>query len=297
MLVSDEADGFLHSLRDKKGWQADLMAKITDLYDGLAEPIQRRGETGGEFTKTSFSMFLSGTEVKIMEELDRTMFESGFLARVLWFVGERLDVPMELKGVRFTAGKRMEGQDEQIAEWRRKFTAIRERWTFAHFGKQAFIHPDSQETADWFHATTAKIEDGALFDKSEDGRVMTAAATRTNVSAAKIGALIAIADSRDTITKDDFLVALWLLEQCLGDMVYMFRQVASSEHSKNLDKLETIIAGKSTGMHSSEVYRIASNRGWTKRDVDAMVEELRSQKRLKSKPGALNFGYDWTIIE
>jgi hypothetical protein len=299
MLVSDEADGFLHSLQDKSGWQADLMAKITDLYDGMAEPQQRRGQTDGEWSPTSFGMFLSGTEVKITEATTRTMFESGFLARVLWFVGERMDIPMRLKGVRFSRRDSMDEQKAQYEAWHARFVKITEDWNNVNFGKAGyltFIDPDSEETADWFHERTSKIEDGQLFDQTDDGRVLTAAATRANISAAKIAALLALSDGRDAIAKQDFMVALWIIEQCLGDMVYMFERVNSSLHAKNLDMLETVIAQVPTGRHSSEVYKIGANKGWTKRDVDGMVEELRSQKRLKQKTGAGGFGFDWEVI-
>lgn len=298
MLTSDEADAFLTSLQDKTGWMADLMAKITDLYDGLAEPIHRRGQTDGEWTETSFSMYLMGTEVKVSEALTRTMFESGFLARVLWFIGEKMDIDRSLKGVKFSQRRKMDKQDEPLVRWRERFGGIRQHWEFKQVRNDRIqlIYPDNDETAEWFHDKTASIEDGELFDSTEDGQILTAAATRTNVTAAKIAALLALADGRESINKDDFLIALWILEDCLGDMVYMYRKVAASQHSKNLDLLETVIASNATGMHSAEVYRIMSAKGFTKRDVDTLAEELRQQKRIKQQRGAQDFGLVWTSI-
>lgn len=282
LLTSDEADGFLTSLQNKSGWQADLMAKITDLYDGLAEPIQRRGQTDGEWTQTSFGMFLMGTEVKVTEALDRTMFESGFLARVLWFVGEKIDVPVDLRGVKFSAEKLMEGQSDKPEEWRQRFGAIQQVWNFRGMGNQVgLIMPESDEVSHWFQRKTAAIEMGELFDNTQDGRVLTAAAIRTNTSTAKIAALIAVADGRTSIRKDDFLVALWIMEQSLTDMVYVFRRVAASQHAKDLDLLEVFAASFLTGAGSPDVYRHMSNKGFSKRDVDGMVAELVAQGRVK----------------
>lgn len=281
LLTSDEADGFLTSLQNKSGWQADLMAKITDLYDGLAEPIQRRGQTDGEWTKTSFSMYLMGTEVKVTEALDRTMFESGFLTRVIWFIGEKIDVPDDLLGVRFSDRKVMNDQKDKPEEWRKRFAQVAEHWDLRKWEGEALIMPETEEISDWFQQQTAKIEQGKLFDNTPDGRVLTAAATRMNVSTSKIAALLALADDRAAISKDDFLTAIWIMEQSLTDMVTVFRKVASSQHAKDLDALEVFAASYPTGAGSPDIYRHMSNKGFSKRDVDGMVSELVAQNRVK----------------
>lgn len=298
LLTSDEADGFLNSMKNKTGWQADLMAKITDLYDGVVEPIQRAGETSDKWTKTSFSMFLMGTEVKVAETLDKTMFESGFLARVQWFIGEKIHVDKSLKGVRFSGKQSLAGSRETVNEWAVKFARISSAWGMASMNKPDYtIDIESPETEAWFQSVTADIEDGVIFGDHPERKLLSAAAHRTNISASKIAALLAIADERFEITKDDFLVALWLIESSLGNLVYIFNKVSASEHSKTLDLLETIIAGYPNGGPTTEIYRAMATRGYTKRDSDTYAEELKAQSRIKITPSPSGFGQIWRVNE
>lgn len=304
MLLADEAHSFIESMRDKSGWQRDLMAKITELYDGDAEPQMRRGDTQGEHTKTSFSMSLWGVEDEIVSVLDRKMFKSGFLARVLWFIGEQSDMDIEDQGVQFTEQGLLDRQDDQLAIWKKRFLSYNEVWAYKRLtngNRIPNIWPDSDETAQWFQKKTAKIQSGQYFPDSDEARLLSAVAIRSNNSTAKIAALLAISEGRDSITRDDFAVALWIMEDCLGDMLYMFNQVASTEHSKALDMLEIVIASNPAGLHSSEVYRIMMNKvnpdsrkGFSKRDVEALAGELLSQRRLTQR--AAKDGVDWRVI-
>lgn len=298
LLTSDEADGFLSSMRNKTGWQADLMAKITDLYDGVVEPIQRAGEVSDKWTKTSFSMFLMGTEVKVSENLDKTMFESGFLARVQWFIGEKIHVDKSLKGVQFSKRKSQEESRAKVEEWQHRFQSIAGHWNIAAMGNPDHtIDIESEETQAWFQSITADIEDGVIFEGHPDRALLSAAAVRTNIAATKMAALLAIADDRTAITKDDFLVALWTIEKSLGNLVYIFNKVSASEHSKNLDLLETIIAGNPDGTHTSEIYRAMAGRGFTKRETDTYGEELQAQWRIKMSKAPSGVGQIWRLNE
>jgi len=237
-----------------------------------------------------------GTEANLLDAIVRRMFESGFLVRPLCFIGDKLDVPREHRGVRLSERAVMTNANRRIAEWKVRFASLQERWSFRNSMNDwpAFIWPDSDETADWLAEMTANLAD--KLDHHPDREVMSGAARRLNVSVTKMAALIAIADGRFEFTKDDLLVGFMTAEISLGNMLYVLEQVSASEHSKNLDLLETVIASYPTGAHSSEVYRTMSSRGkgFSKREVDGMVEELRSQKRLKAKQ--VGFGFEWEII-
>jgi hypothetical protein len=279
LLSSDEADGLIEEMSAKGGWRTGQMSKWTFLFDGLVPPITRAGSTDGEFADCTFNMYLSGTEEGVFGVLSRKMFATGFLTRMCWFVGERLEIPEELLGFRDSGAGNVD--TSQIDAWKQKFAAIRQTWGFRSMGKgREFITAADDEARDFFQKMTATIERGEL-SKEPNWEIIKPSIIRLSVTMYKMAALLAISAGRTSITRDDMLIALYQGEELLGNLVYVADNISDSEHSKSLDKLETFIAGYPAGARSPDIYRTMAGRGYNKRDVDSMVAELVAQRRIK----------------
>lgn len=285
LLKVNEAGSFISAISDHSGkgsWQSDVMDKITDYYDGFIEPKVRSGsDEEVKWVHSCFSIYLYGTPEKMEDALTREMFMSGFLMRVQWYVGARRELTLSERGVRLTEYQKNEAAEIKLAEWKKRFTNYKERSFFSKETDKGLIWFESDAVADWFQNKTAVIEAEA-FAGRRDEELLGAALTRHNIAAMKMGALLALADGRRSISKDDLLTGLWQCESSLTNMLEIYGRVASSEHSKNLETVFTFIAGFKTGPETWEVLRWGADRhGWTERDTNALLGELVSQKRVK----------------
>ncbi len=279
LLSSDEADGLIEEMTAKGGWRTGQMSKWTFLFDGLVPPSTRAGSTDGEFADCTFNMYMSGTEEGVFGVLSRKMFGTGFLTRMVWFVGEELEIPEELLGFRDS------GADDldlgKIDEWKQKFAQIRQTWGFRSMGKgREFITASDDDARDFYQQMTAKIEKGSLTNQP-NWEIIKPSIIRLNTTMYKMAALLAISAGRTSISRDDMLVALYQGEELLGNLVYVANNISDSEHSKSLDRLETYIAGYPAGARSPDIYRAMAGKGYNKRDVDSMIAELEAQRRIK----------------
>jgi hypothetical protein len=281
LFNSDEADGLIEEMVEKGGWRTGQMSKWTFLFDGRVPPQTRAGNTDGEWSNCSFNMYMAGTEEGVFGVLSRKMFATGFLTRMCWFVGQQVEVPEEMLG--FTDSSAGDADLAKIDVWKQKFAQIRQTWGFKSMGKgRETITAADDEAREFFRAATARMQQGPL-TREPNWDIIKPSIIRLSTTMYKMAALLAISAGRTSISKDDMLLALYQGEELLGNLVWVANNISDSEHSKALDKLETVLAGYPTGAASPEIYRAMASKGYSKRDVDSMIGELVAQRRVKYK--------------
>lgn len=301
MMSSDEVDGVLNKMKERGSWRSGDLAFYTDVYDGTVSPLVRRGgSTDGKWTKVQFSWFGMGTEIKVVDALDRSMFESGFLARFQWFIGDNIDVPEDDLGVQFGGEESYREHLDVVRDWQRRFAAIHEIWVVRRMTAPsgiAIIQPDSDETAEFFRKVTAKLEK-RLFAGDPNIDILRPSISRTVITAAKFAALLALSDNRVSFTKDDLLIALWHCEELLGNLYYMAGQVASSDHAKQLDAVYDYVVAHGPDCKSDQIFRAMSNRhGMDVLTVERYRDELRAHNRVSFVANGQKHGWVATAIE
>lgn len=286
MMNSDEVDGLLGQMRDKSGWRSSDMATYTYLYDGKVQPIARKGSTdrAGEWTKTQFSWWGMGTPDKVVKVLDRSMFESGFLARFQWFIGRDMKIEESQMGVTLGGESAYREQGKIIDAWKARFESAKQKWLIKAMsvgnGDLPIIEPDSAETAEFLKRKTGNLE-YTLWAGDPNLDILKPSLRRTFITVAKMAALLAISEGRLTFTKDDLLVALLHCEELLANLYFIAGQVASSDHAKQLDALYGYILSRGQDVKSSVIFRAMSDKwGLTVMDVERYRDELRAHGRL-----------------
>jgi len=278
LFNSDDADGLIEEMAGKGSWKTGQMEKWTYLFDGRVPPSIRAGANDGEWCDCVFNMYMSGTGEGVFGVLTRRMFAKGFLTRMVWFIGETMEIPHELRGFRPST---VDTTDvAKILAWKTLFGEIRQHWGFRGMGMGRDYIEASAEDDDFFQKMTSQIEFGPLSEEP-NWDIILPSIIRLNTTLYKMSALLAVSSGRDMITRDDMLVALYQGEELLGNLVYVANNVSDSEHSKVLDMLETFVAGYPTGAGSPDIYRAMASRGITKRDVDIYIAELEAQRRVK----------------
>lgn len=88
LFSSDEAAGFFSTL-GLRDWKTGLDEKITSWYNGYVEGSNKltMKELRGKTALTSFNMSMFGTPDKVTKVITADMFETGFMARVNWVIG------------------------------------------------------------------------------------------------------------------------------------------------------------------------------------------------------------------
>lgn len=88
MFSSDEAAGFFSTL-GLKDWKTGLDEKLTSWYNGWVQGSNKMTlkELRGKTAMTSFNMHMFGTPGKVTKVISSDMFETGFMARVNWVIG------------------------------------------------------------------------------------------------------------------------------------------------------------------------------------------------------------------
>jgi len=88
LFSSDEAAGFFSTL-GLRDWKTGLDEKITSWYNGYVEGSNKltMKELRGKTALTSFNMSMWGTPDKVTKVVTADMFETGFMARVNWVIG------------------------------------------------------------------------------------------------------------------------------------------------------------------------------------------------------------------
>jgi hypothetical protein len=286
MMSSDEVDGLLSQMVDKGNWRSSDISTYTYLYDGKVQPVARKGsiENAGSWTKTQFSWFGMGTPAAVIDTLNRKMFESGFLARFQWWIGEDMEIDETEGGVSLGGEASYREQNKIIDKWRDRFSEAKQGWTMrgmqAYDGDLPIIEPDSPETAEYFRKKTGHLE-YTLWAGDKNHEILKPSLRRTDITIVKMAALLALSDGRMSFSKDDLLVAMLHCEAALENLYHVAGLVASSDHAKQLDAIFDFVLAHGQDVKSSTIFKAMSERfGLTVLDVERYRDELRAQGRL-----------------
>lgn len=89
-LGIDEASGFFRNLYRNESWQTGLDDTLSDWYEGKVAAANKRNlkELKGKRARTNLGVQMFATPDRLMESLNRDAFNSGFLARFQWIIGD-----------------------------------------------------------------------------------------------------------------------------------------------------------------------------------------------------------------
>lgn len=285
IMSSDEVDGMLSQMRDKNGWRSADMATYTYLYDGKVSGQGRKGNTDdvGKWTKTQFSWFGMGTPAKVFPVLDRAMFESGFLARFQWWFGDAHEISESDMGVEIGGESSYNARGKTIEKWKIHAQKVSSGWGFRRMNipdeDVPIMDVDRSETAEFIKQKTAQIE-ARLWRDDPNYDILYPSLRRTMITVAKMAALLALWDQRQTFGKDDVLVALLQSEELLANLYYAASQVSTSQHAKMLDVMYDYIAISGQDTPSEKIFRWMSE----KHNLDmAQVERYRDELRAHGR--------------
>lgn len=113
ILFEDEAAGFFRSLTNDR-WMKAVEQDMADFYEGQVGTISKVSQSHlkGKSGLTSFNVHLYSTPENFFDLISEEQFTSGFLARMLWVVGDEPEY--KPNSIKFTESRRKVGDVTRI---------------------------------------------------------------------------------------------------------------------------------------------------------------------------------------
>lgn len=270
---ADEAAGVFRQLIEQK-WTAGLIEKLTDWYGGYVGPLGRVGdkrEEAGKDAIVSFVLAMFGTPRKMYEILTQDMFESGFLARAIWFIGESgSEDPTRFDERRGIVKNLNEEFDKDARAWAIELAVYRRL-----FGRKRSIGASPQSLK---RMTANRKAMDKMLAKHPNPTIIEPSVRRLGDNISKVSALLAIADGYDTVQLVHTLSAIGMAETWLANLVTVAAHISASTFERDCDEIEAwMIEQGGTVTLPKLHFRFRKHEP---RDMQARIGSLTAQGRV-----------------
>jgi hypothetical protein len=279
LFYRDEAQEMLAGARGGKGYLSDFTGTLTELYDGWVRG--RRRATGAKKTprsETTFNLYLMGIVGKVTEVLNPGDFESGFLARFIYYFGEGIQETRESlrlnqaeEGIH---GARRDDGQEMLQNQLDAMRAFWENKTEPGNTVPIFVDGDAWDRLNEYIFTLVN-----LANQSDRPEIMKPASDRMNKSVLKLACLLAMSEHRDHVSMTDMLTAIRHSERWYASLQRMTRLIDASQWASQMRKLTELIVEKKGKMKYGDVYKRFSD--MKPRDFAELVEGVVVQGSVK----------------
>lgn len=276
MFQADEAHGPLQQIQ-KVEYQTGSLELYTYLYDGRVPKYQRMtsSESSNKDATTIFNMWLMGPPRQVTDVIPRAWFESGFLGRFMFAIGDPPDDEADNVKMRRRKGD---------LKARAVDPFVMQLATEAQFNREIFLDrgmPYLEET------------DAALDRMAEAHRAMIAfarshaklsgplyeAARRQGLHIRKASWLLALSEGSQYVTERHALIAIESAEGWMAALTEIAGMVSTGDYAKQANSIERAIRENGGWMATAKLWRRFDD--IEHRAKAGFVEELTRQNRLK----------------
>lgn len=249
----DEAHGMLAGAGGTKSYLSGFTETLTELYDGWARGRLR--STGRDkkvmATPINFNMFLLGVPDKLGRTLTREDFESGFMPRFIFAIGQPDRTVSNRLEQANVDGK--ERADDGLLEIQNKVLRMRAYWERETEPGETIAIRFTDDAWGRFNEFIDELD--RLAEATDLPNVMAAGVSRLNKTVIKAATLLAMADKKSEVTMPYLLAAIGYAERWYSMLVSMTRIVGKSEFSGQVEDLVNYIQGKGGSVRTSAARR------------------------------------------
>lgn len=282
VVVRDEVHGMFEEMY-RKAYLTGLDTRLTDLYDGKALKVLRMSNAKDKDQK-DVTAILNFIGIGIREELASVLtaknFQSGFLARFVWAVTDRLDEITE-EQVYIEQGKKDEeiekgtdvAYERMIAPLESRIAQYKnEERTLVSFSDEAW-----ERFNQWGYLITGVTKDPRYTDLFDHPAAL--ATERLRMTVLKCAAMLALHEGAEEVHLNHMLHALAQAELWYTDMRKMADDISASSYQKLVDDVERYIAtGRNQKRTRQAIHREFAS--YTVREIDEWVSALMAQGRI-----------------
>jgi hypothetical protein len=289
LQVIDEAHGLLGELSGSKGFRGDLITRWTEFYEGKVRASLRstKKEISGKQATTSFSLLMQGTSAKMSKAMNTALWESGFLVRSLFVIGENIEPAEEDLDVRLVEGDADMAYHGMPRTWADQCENVRQRLKrYVDDGAPFPIKMEfTPEALKRLNVAMRKMR--AMLKPLPNQVALKPYAARFPNTVLKMAALVALREARREVDVREVIIALGAAEEFLAAAVTMAKITTDSEFAQSVDAIEMLVAERGGKLELAKVYRHFSSRPVfeTNRLIDQLIAERRVVKRQEATGG------------
>jgi Bifunctional DNA primase/polymerase, N-terminal len=237
IISNDEASDFFRDIRTKD-WMAPVPDKASKWFDGYVEPSSKISlkDAKGKSALTSLNLMMWGTPDRLLELLDASQFESGFLARTNWVWDGTIPDPNRKSNLAIQENRESEtppGVFDVAADLTHATTSLPDRFAVS-------ATPEAQarlnQAADDFRAAGRTSPRWSFIKPAIDRLVME--------TLWKCAALIAMYRGDAEFEEVDALIAIKHASEWLRTMMRVAESISESPYSRDLAEIEDWIASE-----------------------------------------------------
>lgn len=239
IFVSNEASGFFKSLGNE--WKTGMSDSLTSWFDGFVEGSNKLSQKDlrGKSALTNLCMHMLGTPDKLAQVIPASLFEDGFMARVLWSFGN----PPRDDDSRFTVDFGDNGEDLEYDQTPPELkehaldliTAVYRR------EKPAPINGTQEAKARLGEAYKKMYR---WSERRENWDLIEPSLTRISESMQKMAAISAIYRGDTVIQMEDVLHAVTATEEYFKNLHRMAALVSAGQFQRRADEIEMWVRGQ-----------------------------------------------------
>lgn len=280
MILHDEAADFFEALA-RKEWVSGLKDNLSDWYGGWVPPVNkiRLKELKGKSAQTSFNIGMVGTPERMLENINLSMFSSGFMARVNWTWGE----PPEDNSKKFRVTRKATTDEGLSPLW---YDCVADL-----ISATRPLPTANRVIVDWSpkaeSVLVAAHEGMDLIARSRDYYMYTEpSVTRLKETMWKCAALLSLYRGDTVISEVDALTAVYYAQRWFDDLFRVVGAAGQGEFSGRMDEMEAYIRGRVNGATEAELlHRFRSYAKFNMKDVDAVLDGLLRSARVNKVAG------------
>lgn len=276
-IFMDECREFLTASKKMGSYQELLMGACLRLYDGEAKRALRKGmdeEKVGEKTETSFTLWMQGAWKRVIEILDESDIESGFVGRFLVAIGGDAEVTRESLTLRIASEYQVEngGRHPLIDSF-----SVPVRQAVARLEPKSRIEFASQAVLDRYVDMREDMEKYASAHRLQES--IRGVLLRVGMNVAKGAALLALSEGRTRVEMEDLLLAMKSGEYWVKGSVELAEAISASKYRRLVDDIVLLV--QSRPRTTAAILRAPKFQNMKKFEVDEIVERAEKEGRIK----------------
>lgn len=239
LFASDEASGFFASLNTE--WKAKTAETLTSWYNSWVQGSNKlsQKELRGKSALTNLCMHMFGTPDKLAKTILAEMFESGFMARVLWAFGNPPRDDSSRFRISIDASDTKVEYDEVPAPL--KAHAVDLVAAVSHREKSVALLPGFGVEDRLSEAYERMYR---LSEKRENWHLVEPSLTRVSESMLKMAGLCALYRNDTQIEMEDALHAIGAMEEYFENLHRMAGLVSAGQFQQRAEEIDAWIRGK-----------------------------------------------------
>jgi hypothetical protein len=287
----DEAHTRIPSWRKQPSPYSQIPGLLTAVYDGDVEAVHRNTdkEISGRTAKAHVTVHLMGTPQGMADVMGPEDWESGFLNRFIWAIGDAPSTDVAALAGGFLTEDELDADTEAVISG----GAMYQQWA-AEFAQQvqAIARADSAPNRMRIPVSVARRHEAfveqlfAIAARGVYAERLKPTFRRLGETVIRASALIALSSGRTRIELVDLLIAIEFGEEWAGNILQMVAATDESIRTREVNMLERTLyelGGIAPIVSMHRVPRFMNRR----REVEGMIDELVAQGRVEWTPEKL----------